>query len=92
MIAEYKQTPFEMHPVTISSISNGFFWSRNEIRQIIKVTKAWREVKNKNPMKYLIFLRPTHVPTQGQWWSCTSTHTPHELQWNERGGLRILQV
>ena len=36
------------------------------VTQIEKTTKAWIEVQNKKPMKYLMFLFPTQDPTQGQ--------------------------
>ena len=33
----------------------------------MKVKSAWVEVKMRNKEKYLWFLLPTQVPTQGQW-------------------------
>lgn len=30
---------------------------------------------------------PMQFPTQGQWWSIFSTHTPHREQWWARGGF-----
>lgn len=47
------------------------------VRQITHIISAWSPVQNKKEIKYLRFLYPIHVPTHGQWWSCTSIQTPH---------------
>ena len=58
----------------------------------INVIKAVKAQLIKNIEKYLWFLLPTQVPTQGQWWSWISIQELHWLQWKDLGGLRILQV
>ena len=60
--------------------------------QMIAEMRAWIPVKLRKRTKYLILRLPTQVPIQGQWWSCTSTHTLQSRQWNDRGGRKMLQV
>jgi hypothetical protein len=49
-------------------------------------------VRVKNTTNYRLFLFPTQLEIQGQWWSNSSTQTSHILQWWALNGLNILQV
>ena len=67
--------PNPMHNVTNNSYSSRdgklFYFVSVTIKYPIKHTAnemdACVAVKNKNLIKYLMFLRPMQVPTQGQW-------------------------
>ena len=85
-------TAFVIKSEATNSSLSLFFAKQKATTQITNVNKAWIPVNIRNPMKYLIFLYPTQVPTHGQWWSWTSTHNPQVLQWKDLGGLNILQV
>jgi len=65
---------------------------QNKVNVKIAEMNAWIAVQKRNAMKYLMFLLPIQEPTNGQWWSWTSTQTSHSRQWKDLGGLRILQV
>jgi hypothetical protein len=83
-------------PSFVSAFNKGTNFLRDSIdannMQSTVDMKACNVIKNRYNTKYLVFLLPIQMPIQGQWWSWFSIQTPHSLQWNDLGGLIILQV